>query len=343
MTRLKTDTTLRSRASLRSTRAAKDSLLRRVRKQRLKYITVLPSLITILNGICGFAAIALASKGATGGTEQFSYHKLQLPYFAMAGYMILLAMIADMLDGRLARMSQSTSSFGGQLDSLCDIISFGVAPAFLVLKILEYKLASLTGLSPAIENFLHRFIWLAAAGYITCTAIRLARFNVENEEDESAHMSFVGLPSPAAAGVLTSLVIFHQETLPELSTKNSQAYIICENALVYALPFLTIGMAVLMVSRIRYPHVVNQYLKGKKPFALFIRVLLFLALCIFWSRQAALVLIFCGFAASGFAKWFYYKVIRQRTHIVQYAPSGPANAGANCRTSTDPAKWEPEK
>jgi phosphatidylserine synthase len=68
---------------------------------------------------------------------------------------------------------------------------------------------------------------------------------------------------------------------------------------------------VLMVSRIRYPHILNQYIKGKKPFAHLIRALLFLALVI-WSRQVALVLIFCGFAASGFSKWFYYKVIHKR-------------------------------
>ena len=88
------------------TQSAKENLLRRVRKQRLKYITVLPSLVTILNGLCGFAAIVFASNAmATTSSEEFSYHKLQLPYFALAGYMVLLAMIADMLDGRLARMS----------------------------------------------------------------------------------------------------------------------------------------------------------------------------------------------------------------------------------------------
>ena len=286
------------------TQAAKESLLRRVRKQRLKYITVLPSLVTILNGVCGFAAIVLASKGANAHIGQFTC-------FAMASYMILLAMVADMLDGRLARMSQSTSSFGGQLDSLCDIVSFGVAPAFLMLEILEYKL----GLTEsAVGNFLHRFIWLAAAAYISCAAIRLARFNVENEEDESAHMSFVGLPTPAAAGVIVSLVIFHQEALPELAAKGTQAYLICENIIIYALPFLVLGVAVLMVSRIRYPHILNQYIKGKKPFAHLIRVLLFLGLII-WSRQAVLVLIFCGFAAGGFGKWFYYRVLKKTTFV----------------------------
>ena len=305
MTRLKTE-------------AAKDSLLRRVRKQRLKYITVLPSLITILNGVCGFAAIAFASKGAARSVGQFSS-------LAMAGYMILLAMIADMLDGRVARISQSTSSFGGQLDSLCDIISFGVAPAFLMLKVLEYKLAGFAELNVAFANFIQRSIWLAAAAYISCAAIRLARFNVENEEDESAHMSFIGLPTPAAAGAIVSVVIFQQETLPELSAKNTQAYLICENAIIYALPLLVLAVAVLMVSRIRYPHILNQYIKGKKPFAHLMWLLLGIGVIV-WNLQVALVLIFCGFAASGFAKWFYYKVIRKRTPIVQYA-----------------AKWEPEK
>ncbi|GAI41655.1 unnamed protein product, partial [marine sediment metagenome] len=252
------------------TESAKKRLLRRVRRQRLKYIAILPSLITILNGVCGFTAIVFASKGALAATNDFSYHMLGLTYFAMSGYMILLAMIADMLDGRLARMHQSTSSFGGQLDSLCDIISFGVAPAFLMLKVLESKLAEFAGLNPAIETFLQRFIWLAAAGYISCAAIRLARFNVENEEDESAHMSFVGLPTPAAAGVIVSLIILHQDTLSSL------------NVIIYALPFLALGVAVLMVSRIRYPHILNQYLKGRKPFAYLIRVLLLLAFVI-WN------------------------------------------------------------
>ncbi len=274
------------------TQASKDSLLRRMRKQRLKYIAVLPSLITLLNGLCGFAAIVFAGHGQ----------------LATAGYMILLAMIADMLDGRVARMSKSTSSFGGQLDSLCDVVSFGVAPAVLMVKMLEYKL-------DAIElHFIERFIWLAAAVYISCAAIRLARFNVENEEDESAHMSFIGLPTPAAAGVIVSLVIFHQESLPAMLERSTNTYIILDNAITYILPFLAFGAGVLMVTRIRYPHIVNQYIKGKKPFAHLIRVLLVLGLII-WSWRTASVVIFCGFAFSGFFKWVYYKFIRKASGL----------------------------
>ncbi len=281
------------------TEAAKESLLRRVRKQRLNYITILPSLITILNGVCGFTAVIFASKSAEAGSSQISY-------LAMGGYMVFLAMIADMLDGRVARRVKSTSSFGGQLDSICDIVSFGVAPALLMIKVLENHLAGFADINPAAGSFLHRFIWLTAAAYVSCAAIRLARFNVENEEDESAHMSFMGLPTPAAAGVIVSLIIFHEETWPQ-------------SAIIYALPFLAVGVALLMVSRIRYPHILNQYIRGKKPFAHLIRALLFLGLII-WSRQTALVLIFCGFAASSLVKWFFYKVIRKRDPALDFVP-----------------------
>lgn len=270
------------------TESAKKRLIRRVRKQRLKYITILPSLLTILNGIFGFAAIIVTSGG----------------HFVLAGYLILLAMIADMLDGRLARISQNTSSFGGQLDSLCDVISFGVAPAFLMLKVLESELSP-EWLSLGDHNFIQRFIWVASAAYVSCAAIRLARFNVENEEDTSAHMNFVGLPTPAAAGVIVSLIIFQQKHMEILSVLSVM--------IIFAMPFVALGTAMLMVSRIKYPHVLNQYLRGKKPFAHLIKILLLLAFVI-WNLQAALVLIFCGFAVSSFGKWLYTKMPFPRSH-----------------------------
>ena len=288
------------------TEAAKKSLLRRVRRQRLNYITILPSLITILNGVCGFTAIIYAGKDPNQSIGPYSC-------FTIAGYLILLAMIADMLDGRLARMSKSTSSFGGQLDSLCDIISFGIAPAFLMLKVLEHEF--LAGLGE--EKLLHRFIWLATTAYISCAAIRLARFNVENEEDESAHMSFIGLPTPAAAGVIVSLIIFHQVTLHEILDPSGLAYALCESAIMYTLPLIVLGVGMLMVSRFRYPHVLNQYLKGKKPFAQLIRVLLLLVFAC-WQLPAALMVVFCVFAASSVVKKLYYRVMKSR--VLQAVP-----------------------
>lgn len=306
---------------LRTDRARKRNLLRRVRRQRLKYITILPSLITLLNGVCGFAAIVFASKGFSGGINNFSFHKIELPYFAIAGYMIFFAMIADMLDGRVARKSHTTSSFGGQLDSLCDIISFGVAPVFLMLKVLDYKLTELVAPTLSVSDFLGRFIWLAAAIYVACAAIRLARFNVENEEDETAHMSFVGLPVPAAAGVLASLIVFYEDTLPTMG-RSSPIFNIGENVILCSLPFITIGVALLMISRIRYPHLINLYFKGRKPFEHLVWLIIVIGL-IYWSLQSALLLIFCGFALSGFVKWFYYKVIISKVSgQTRGAPSG---------------------
>ncbi len=297
-----------TRGKWRKPRPDKGRLFRRVRKHRVRYITVLPSLITILNGLFGFTALVFASKAVEIEPGEWSY-------FALAGYMVLVAMLADMLDGRLARMSQSTSSFGGQLDSLCDLISFGVAPAFLMLKFVETKLDLSTVLC---GGLLHRFIWLAALAYISCAAIRLARFNVENEENEAAHMSFVGLPSPAAAGVVVSLVIFHQEQVPTL------------DLVIYLLPFVTLGMAILMVSRVRYPHLLNVYLTGKKPFGYLIRLLFLLGLAIWGDLQTALVLVFGLFAGGSLVKWLYYKAVRRRVR-----PLSPV-ADATVATAPDP-------
>ncbi len=290
----------------------KDKLFKRVRRRQVRYIAILPSLITLLNGIFGFMAIMFASMGADKGPGGFSY-------FAMAGYMVLLGMFADMLDGRLARMSQSTSSFGGQLDSLCDMISFGIAPAFIVFKVIEVHLEVTT---PWNGNLFHRFVWLATLAYISCTAIRLARFNVENEEDESAHMSFIGLPSPAAAGVVVSVIIFHQEVV--------RSYV---GILAYSMPFLLLGTAVLMVSRIRYPHILNLYLRGKKPFSYLIRVLFFLGV-VWWNMQAALVLIFGFFTCSGFVKWLYWRIVTKKhsTGSSEQTPPEPHPEGSNPQT-----------
>ncbi len=285
-------------------KADKSRLLPRVRKQRVKYITVLPSLITILNGVFGFIAIVFASRGAGAQIGGVSYYTL-------AGYMVLLAMFADMLDGRLARMSQSTSSFGGQLDSLCDLISFGIAPAFLMLSVVESELGLPTALA---GNLFHRFVWLAALAYISCSAIRLARFNVENEENEAAHMSFFGLPSPGAAGVIVSLVIFHQDEMPGF------------DVLMYLLPFATLGVALLMVGRIRYPHILNLYLRGKRPFSYLIQTLFFLGVVVVLKVQAALVLIFGAFAATSFLKWLYDQVMRRGSRLVRAHQEEPQSA-----------------
>ncbi len=265
-------------------------------RQRLRYIAILPSLITLMNGVSGFIAISYTSRAAS--FERPLNNRFGLTFFAMAGYMVFLAMVADMLDGRVARLSKSTTSFGGQLDSLSDAISFGVAPAFLMLKVMELKVRSLSFPSLFLQGLVLKTVGLCAVMYVCSTIIRLARFNVENEEDESAHMQFSGLPSPAAAGVIVSLVVFQQDFLPKFLSRYERLYAWVDGAIYWILPFATVGAAVLMVTRVRYPHMVNVYFKGKKPFSSFIWASVAILFAV-WNLQLASVLGFCGYAVWG--------------------------------------------
>ena len=279
-------------------RHKKDRFLKRVKIRPVNTITVFPSLVTIINGICGFSAIVFAAGDAP------IHH--QTGHIAIAAYLVFVAMIADMLDGRLARMSQSTSTFGGQLDSLCDVISFGVAPAFIMLQLVTVNL-NRAGLSS--EDFLIRFVWLCALAYTSCVVIRLARFNVENIESKPNPQAFIGLPSPAAAGVVCSLVLLHQETLSL-------------TVILITLPFVTLGVGLLMISRITYPHIPNHYLGGKKPFSYLIKLLLALYALVVYT-QITLVIIFCGFTLSSLVRAAYFKLKQKETHpdVLDNVPS----------------------
>ncbi|MEJ5260418.1 MAG: phosphatidylcholine/phosphatidylserine synthase [Anaerohalosphaeraceae bacterium] len=276
--------------------------------RRLQTVTILPSLVTLINGICGFAAIGLAAHGPDK--------------FALAGYMIFIAMIADMLDGRIARMSQTTSSFGGQLDSLCDMLSFGAAPAVLAFRVLIQNFPDLFGEETFfLSDFFRRFLWLAGASYMCCAAVRLARFNVENVEDESAHRVFQGLPTPAAAGILAGLIVLieHMKADP---TARGPLFALLLKTILYCLPLIAIGAGALMVSRIEYPHLVNQYLRGKKPIIHLFWVAVILALIWQTGLQVALVVCFGGYALTGL-----WRRIWQHSRRVIAAPAeSPAPA-----------------
>ena len=133
-----------------------------------------------------------------------------------------------------------------------------------------------------------------------CAVVRLARFNVENAEDESAHMNFAGLPSPAAAGVVVSFVVLHEHILTGIG--DVLVFDTFGIITISALPLITFLMSLLMVSRIRYPHLANQLLRGKKtlPTLLFIFAS---GLLIVWNIHLAMVFGFCGFVLFGFFRW----------------------------------------
>src|SRR6516162_7358573 len=123
-------------------------------------------------------------------------------YFLLSSGLIIAAMIFDALDGYAARLSKTASDFGGQLDSLCDAISFGAAPGFLLLRLGQ----------DWDKPLIRQAVAIIAALYVVCAVLRLARFNTENSPDPAAHKRFKGLPSPAAAGCVVSLAILRSST-----------------------------------------------------------------------------------------------------------------------------------
>ena len=152
---------------------------RRIKKpHRVRGVAVLPSLFTLGNAVCGFAAIYYAAM--PGGDFE---HKMFVSPLALAGYFVFVAILADAIDGRLARLAKSASDFGGELDSLADVVSFGVAPAFLLIKLAAATRGITTDIAPIGVSWLGKGIWLIAAIYLCCTALRLARFNIENATD----------------------------------------------------------------------------------------------------------------------------------------------------------------
>ncbi len=285
-----------------------DTKLRnRKNRRRLRNIAVLPSLITLMNGLCGFAAIHFAARGMNE-PDRLWFDKPELTFFAAAAWMIFFAMVADAVDGFVARRSGSTSNFGGQLDSLADVISFGVAPAFLMLRVVESGLQA--SASPLFGNIAGRLLWLTAALYVCCAILRLARFNVENEPEESAHLKFSGLPTPAAAGVIAAWVLLYSDLMPELREQLPGISWFAP-VIIYLLPFLTAAVALLMVSRVPYLHVVNQFVRGRRPFE-YLVILIFLILLLIWRLQLTLAIGSVGYAISGAIQW-----LRQRKKKVK--------------------------
>lgn len=254
----------------------------------LRTTAVLPSLCTLSNGLLGFGAIHYATREALGQSRMGD--------LAIAAWLIFGAMVADMLDGRIARITRRTSDFGGQLDSLCDVISFGAAPAVLMVRtmVLALRTDTLAFLEAGLAA--ERVIWCIGAVYVACTALRLARFNVENEPDASAHMTFRGLPSPGAAAAIASLVLLFNR-LPKL-TEGWRADPHFMSIVSLILPAVALAVALLMVSRFRYVHVVNYYVRGRRPFSYLVKIVLLAPAAMVWPF-VTLAALAVGYAVSG--------------------------------------------
>ena len=200
----------------------------RPRRRFRRGVYLLPSLLTMGNMFCGYACVVYAMRGE----------------YATAAPFIGFAVVLDMLDGRIARMTGTTSAFGVEFDSLADIISFGIAPAILSFA---WGLQSLGRLG-----------WAAGFMFVACAAMRLARFNIQSASGGDKRY-FVGMPSPAAAAVPAATVFAYPWGLDDYRA---------------ALPALAMVIvpAVLMVSTIRFRSFKTLDSQGRKPYTVLIFV-----------------------------------------------------------------------
>ena len=214
---------------------------------------IIPNLITMGNAVCGFVALTLIA-GVQVEREAF----LNPENLSRAAWFILLGMVFDVFDGRVARMTGGTSSLGAQLDSLADLVTFGIAPAGLLVIFNQVSVPV-----PAWS----KIVWVFSLAYFVGALLRLARFNVEHDHSEGKeHLCFRGLPTPAAAGTVSGLVLVYFWLKAwkswELRSLAEEAPLWLRKAqelIPVGLPFLAFFLGYAMVSsRLTYPHVANQ-------------------------------------------------------------------------------------
>jgi CDP-diacylglycerol---serine O-phosphatidyltransferase len=254
------------------------------RKGIRKGIYIVPSAFTILNIMCGFYAIINAVQAV-----QLGLTPKALELFDHAAIAVGLAVIFDGLDGRIARMTKTTSDFGVELDSIADVVTFGVAPAVLAYT---WGYGGVQGID--------RYGWGVSFFFMICGALRLARFNVmarspkfdkPGTSPKLDKKSFVGLPIPPAAAVLASIIHFAPQPLSgyEGTTRYTFGWA------------LLIGMALLgtlMVSTIRYTSFKNLGAKSMNPF-IALPLLAALLSAIYFHSQVVLLTLSVCYAAHG--------------------------------------------
>jgi CDP-diacylglycerol--serine O-phosphatidyltransferase len=244
----------------------------------IRAIAVLPTLFTLGNLICGFFAIVVLMRIEKPATAVVDPAPLLQPSLQAArellrsedpthnlmlcGALILLAMLFDAVDGQIARLTRGVSGFGAELDSLCDLVSFGIAPAILLVK-----------MCPQFTILHGKEIWSIAALFACCAALRLARYNVEIDSDDD-HLAFAGLPTPAAAATIASFAILSYSLRNEVAVVTHENFDLYDAWMQRLLPFFAIAIAILMVSRIPYPHPLSQLVRGQSSFAQLVGIVL---------------------------------------------------------------------
>ncbi len=252
--------------------------------EKLK-IYFLPNLFTAGNLFCGF--VALTKIVEANLTPDAAGHVDWMPIkFALA--CILLACIFDLFDGRVARMGGHESPFGREFDSLADLVSFGVAPAFLVHRVV---------LRGALPDEYTQLGWFIASIYLICGAFRLARFNcLSTMNAPGAGKDFLGFPIPSAAGLVASLTLFIIHANENEKSLGHWGYL---------LPAVLIFLSAMMVSEVRYPSFKSLGLRSTATGLKFLIAALFVG-CLLVLREKILYfvlpLFFTGYLLYGFIR-----------------------------------------
>lgn len=262
------------------------------------HIYLLPNSLTAGNLFFGFLAIlrCIQANYATDPT-------IVSANYTQAVWFILFGVICDSLDGRVARLGGRESLFGKEFDSIADIISFGVAPALMMIFLV---------LTPTVEKYpiFLQISWLIGFVYLLCAGVRLARFNVLTHpmlppaERLKGTKDFLGLPVPAAAGMIASIVL----VITSLGTPTFDS-----RGLALLIPPFMLAIAFLMVSNIPYPSFKDIDWQTQTKFRSFIALILGLGTAFFF-KEFFFALLFFTYIASGPVRYFF-RIYRARKHL----------------------------
>ncbi len=223
-------------------------------------IYLLPALLTVANLLCGYFAILATLKGSAADLDN-------------AAKAIGLAILFDMLDGRVARATGTNSDFGKEFDALADIVSFGIAPAFLSFV---WGMRGLLASSLPQAQLVYQLGWLVTFIFVTCCAWRLARFNVHGMAGGSSRY-FAGLPTPASAGTIAAVV--HAFWSPIQDWRISLLWLL-----------LVLSLGLLMISTVRYAGFKDVSLRRRLPSVAVVLIALLIAAAFVYSELTLLVL-----------------------------------------------------
>ncbi len=279
----------------------------RPRLRDLRHVPVLPSMITLGNVFFGFLAMAKVADAALANSAPPVLANA-LPIFEVAALLVFVAMVFDAIDGMVARLTNQATKFGAQLDSLADVVTFGVAPAFIAKNLLEF--AGRT--EPHLIALKPKMFYGAAVIYVLCAAMRLARFNVETTSaDADDHREFRGLPSPAAAAVVCAMVAFFAAPAQEHAFSRAILPEGWDDLLLWALPVALALLGLLMVSRFPYPHLVNSVFQRRHSFPFLATLVVFVVVAAL-EWQFALLSLTLAYVASGIGLGLY-RLLTRRT------------------------------